>query len=64
MAESRYLDYKERLPGDSDEDKRELLADVTAFANTAGGDLLYGVRERREENRAPASPRRSWACPA
>jgi hypothetical protein len=56
VAESRYLDYKERLPGDSDEDKRELLADVTAFANTAGGDLLYGVRERREENRATGEP--------
>jgi predicted HTH transcriptional regulator len=48
VAESRHLDYKERLPGDSDADKRELLADVTAFANTAGGDLIYGVRERRK----------------
>lgn len=48
VAESRVLDYKERLPGDSDADKRELLGDVTAFANTAGGDLIYGVKERRK----------------
>jgi len=48
VAESRVLDYKERLPGDSDADKRELLADVTAFANSAGGDLIYGVKERRK----------------
>jgi len=37
------------LPGGSDEEKREFLSDVTAFANAAGGDLIYGVRERREE---------------
>jgi predicted HTH transcriptional regulator len=48
VAESRVLDYKERLPGDSDADKREMLADVTAFANSAGGDLIYGVKERRK----------------
>jgi hypothetical protein len=35
VAESRVLDYKERLPGASDADKRELLGDVTAFAKTA-----------------------------
>lgn len=51
VAESRHLDYKERLPGDSDEDKREFLADVTSFANTAGGDLVFGVRERRDADK-------------
>lgn len=56
VAESRQLDYKERLPGESDDDKRELLADVTAFANTAGGDLIYGVRERRDAQGAMGEP--------
>jgi hypothetical protein len=56
VAESRMLDYKERLPGDSDADKRELLADVTAFANSAGGDLIYGVKERRKGSKATGEP--------
>ena len=36
-AERRTLDYKEFLPGPSDEDKREFLYDVSSFANAAGG---------------------------
>jgi hypothetical protein len=43
VAEGRQLDYKEQLPISSDDDKREFLGDVTSFANTAGGDLIYGV---------------------
>src|SRR6266511_1348956 len=56
VAESRQLDYKERLPGERDDDKRELLGDVTALANTAGGDLIYGVRERRDAQGATGEP--------
>jgi len=56
VAENRYLDYKERLPGDGDADKRELLADVTAFANSAGGDLIHGIRERRKGSKATGEP--------
>lgn len=48
VREGRQLDYKERLPGNSDEDKKEFLADVTSFANAAGGDLIFGVSERRD----------------
>jgi hypothetical protein len=56
VVESRMLDYKETLPGESDMDKRELLADVTAFANSAGGDLIYGVKERRKDGKATGEP--------
>jgi hypothetical protein len=56
VAESRMLDYKETLPGESDKDKKDLLADVTAFANTAGGDLIYGVKERRKDGKATGEP--------
>lgn len=49
VIESRQLDYKEDLPGDSNDDKREFLADVSALANTLGGDILYGIREQRDE---------------
>jgi hypothetical protein len=50
VREGRQLDYKETLPGNSDEDKKEFLADVTSFANAAGGDLIFGVSERRDAN--------------
>lgn len=48
VREGRQLEYKEALPGNTDDDKREFLADVSSFANAAGGDLIYGVRERRD----------------
>jgi hypothetical protein len=31
------------LPGNSDSDKKEFLADVSSFANANGGDLVYGI---------------------
>lgn len=43
VSESRTLDYKEELPGNSDQQKKDFLADVSAFANTRGGDLIFGV---------------------
>jgi hypothetical protein len=39
------LEFKRDLPGGGDDAKREFLADVSALANTSGGDLLYGVEE-------------------
>jgi hypothetical protein len=36
---------KEVLPGNSDRDKKEFLADISAFANASGGDVLFGVHE-------------------
>jgi hypothetical protein len=45
LAEGRTIDYKRELPGNSDGDKKEFLADVSSFANTAGGDLIFGVDE-------------------
>lgn len=49
VIESRQLDYKEHLPGNSNDDKKEFLADVSGLANTLGGDILYGIREQRDE---------------
>lgn len=45
VAEGRDLDYKLTLPGSTDEEKREFLADVSSFANASGGDLVFGVAE-------------------
>jgi hypothetical protein len=57
VKESRTLEYKEKLPGNAEKDKKEFLADVSAFANAAGGDLLYGVVEKRDsENKTTGLP--------
>lgn len=45
VPESRTLEFKRDLPGGANDDKKEFLADVTAFANTLGGDLIYGIDE-------------------
>lgn len=44
-AEDRTIEYKRDLPGGGDEDRREFLRDVSAFANALGGDILYGIEE-------------------
>ena len=38
------LDYKRDLPErNDDEQKREFLSDISSFANTVGGDLIFGI---------------------
>lgn len=57
VREGRQLDYKEDLPGGSDEQKREFLSDITSFANAIGGDLIFGISERRDaEKKATGEP--------
>ncbi|HCE46769.1 MAG TPA: hypothetical protein DET40_24745 [Lentisphaeria bacterium] len=43
VREGRTIEYKKLLPGNSDEEKKEFLADVTSFANGSGGDIIFGV---------------------
>ncbi len=45
VAETKFIEYKERLPGNSDGDKKEFLADATSFANASGGDIIFGIKE-------------------
>jgi hypothetical protein len=45
VTEGKSVEYKKDLPGNSDGDKKEFLADVSSFANTSGGDLIFGVEE-------------------
>ena len=46
VQEGPHLDFKRDLPAAWDNSARhELLADVTAFANSGGGDIVYGVDE-------------------
>ncbi len=43
VVEGKTIEYKRDLPGRSDGDRIGFLRAVSAFANTEGGDLLYGV---------------------
>jgi hypothetical protein len=45
VREDQTLDYKQELDVRSDKGKFELLKDVTALANAAGGVILYGATE-------------------
>jgi len=45
VMEGRTVEYKEALPGGTDSDKKEFLADVSSFANASGGNLYFGIRE-------------------
>jgi hypothetical protein len=47
VPEGRLIEYKLTLPGGTDNDKKEFLADVSSFANASGGDLVYGIREEQ-----------------
>lgn len=47
ISESVNLDYKRDLPGGEDSEKKDFLADVTAFANTNGGVIIYGIEEEK-----------------
>lgn len=44
-SEGRTLDFKEAFPAADHKGTRDFLADVTAFANTDGGDIVIGVAE-------------------
>lgn len=45
VTEGKLIDYKELLPSNSDSEKKEFLADVSSFANAAGGHLIFGMKE-------------------
>lgn len=46
VPESKQIEYKRELPDGSDKGTVNFLRAVTAFANTQGGDLLYGIEAK------------------
>ena len=44
--ESLYIDYKREPYASNDAGKKEFLADVSSFANAAGGDIVIGMAEK------------------
>ena len=51
--EGRGIDYKEALPGKSPKDKKEFLRDVASFANAAGGHIIFGITDQRDQSGQP-----------
>lgn len=49
VSEKKTIEYKQSLPGNSDADKKEFLADISSFSNASGGDLIYGITEDRDK---------------
>jgi hypothetical protein len=49
VPEGITLEYKESLSLDKPEDKKEFVRDITAFANTRGGHIIYGISEDRNK---------------
>ena len=45
VREGRTLEFKQELPGGSDDAKREFLADASSFANAGAADLIYRIRD-------------------
>lgn len=46
VPEDKTIDYKERLSVETRSEKEKLLKHITAFANTVGGDLVCGMKEK------------------
>lgn len=55
-AESQHLDFKRDLPRSDAGARHELLADISAFANSSGGDVVYGIQEDGEGRASETVP--------
>lgn len=49
VRESATLEYKQAVHGNKESEIREFLADVSSFANSKGGDIVYGIAEKKDE---------------
>jgi len=47
IAENLTLEYKAELPSGQSESSREFLYDVAAMANSHGGDIVFGITDRK-----------------
>jgi len=45
IGESKTLEYKKELHIDTGDERKEFLADISAFANCDGGIIIYGIEE-------------------
>jgi hypothetical protein len=51
IRESKTLEYKRKFSIDEDKDKsrQEFIFDLTAMYNTAGGCIVYGIKDKKDE---------------
>lgn len=49
--ENRFVDYKRTVPADGE--NRDLAKDIAAFANASGGDIVFGVEEKKDASGKP-----------
>jgi hypothetical protein len=50
VAEGKQLEFKENIVGNSDDEIKEFLKDISALANASGGDIVYGIVEGVDQN--------------
>lgn len=50
ILENRTLEYKREFHYSNDSEKKEFLADVSSFANSGMGDLIFGIGEDDENH--------------
>lgn len=58
--ESIFLDYKKELFFETQKQKIELGKDISSFANTKGGCLLYGIDEDRQSIDSAPIPKKDY----
>jgi len=46
--EGKTLEYKRDFPDNTNSSKKKFLASIASFANSIGGDLIFGVEEDRD----------------
>jgi len=63
VLELKTLDYKRILPGNSDGEKKEFLADIVSFANSMGGDIIYGISENNNHVPTSLDGKNRWETP-
>jgi len=47
VPEGRTIDYKQTLKLETASDKKAFLSDLSSFANTIGGHIVYGMKEEK-----------------
>lgn len=52
LEENSYLDYKSDIDF-SEKGKKELAKDISAFANSSGGVIIYGIEEEKNKDGIP-----------
>lgn len=53
ISERKTLEYKAQLKVGTKDETAEFLADISSFANAAGGDIIFGISDERGEDNNP-----------